>query len=445
MNLVPKKQQHFGYLVIGLSLLATYAIYFGSLWHYDGWYEYPLKYIAKIGSMGTTLLMCWAFILATRFRLIEHLFGGLDKVYKAHRRVGEIAFVLIFLHPLFLALDPEFSFGGYFWIARMPGEAGHYYLARMTGIVALLIFILLVALSIWITMRYHRWKQTHNFFGLLLILIVIHAVLANGEISAYPLLRAWFVAWVGLGLFCYFYKRLFYRWFGPLYDYVVDRVETLGDITEVYLRPGNPRRAMAHKPGQFLYIYFESHELSSEPHPFSISSAPQAEQLRISVKELGDWTGKLHTLEHGAHAFVWGPYGKFGQHITKHPDKEAVLLAGGIGITPFLSMVEDENLRSRKSPKVHLFYSVEKPAHNYYHSEIEKLDGNMERLHYLPHCSDEEGFLTADVISKRTGGNLGEKIFLICGPKPMMDSLREQLLEAGVPTDHIFTEDFSII
>jgi len=67
MALIFKKQYYWGYLVIFLSLLATMAIYFGSMWYYDDWYDYKLKYLAKIGSMSATILMCWAFLLATRF------------------------------------------------------------------------------------------------------------------------------------------------------------------------------------------------------------------------------------------------------------------------------------------------------------------------------------------------------------------------------------------
>jgi hypothetical protein len=52
MGVIIKKQYYWGYLVVGLSLVLTYAIYFGSMWFYDDWYDYRLKYLAKIGSMG---------------------------------------------------------------------------------------------------------------------------------------------------------------------------------------------------------------------------------------------------------------------------------------------------------------------------------------------------------------------------------------------------------
>lgn len=67
-----------------------------------------------------------------------------------------------------------------------------------------------------------------------------------------------------------------------------------------------------------------------------------------------------------------------------------------------------------------------------------------EYLHYIPHSSDSKGLLTPEVIADQVG-DLKTKVYLICGPKMMMDSLREQLMEAGVPFEQIFTEDFSII
>ncbi len=440
-----KKQYYWGYFVIFLSLIATLAIYFGSMWYYDTWYEYKLKYWAKIGSLTSTMLMCWAFLLATRFHFIENLFGGLDKVYKAHRWVGESAFFLIFLHPIFLALDPKFNFFSFFWIDYLPKEELHYYIARMSGIAALLMFILLVAFSLWIPMRYHRWKQTHNFFGLLLLLVVFHAIAAQGEIMTYPFLLGWFGFWVGMGLFSFLYIRVLYRWFGPLHDYVVHHVEQLGDITEIYLQPHLPYRSLIHLPGQFIYIYFDSPELSSEPHPFSISSEPRSEYLRISIKQLGDWTKKINQLQKGDHAYIWGPYGKFSNRYFEHADKEAVLIGGGIGITPFLSIINDTLFRSKERNEVYLFYSYNKEGEDYYRNEIKQLDAGNDHFHSILHCAEKEGYITADIIKEAVGGDLSNKVFLMCGPKPMMDALQKQLLEAGVPLEYIFKEEFSLV
>lgn len=445
MALIFKKQYYWGYLVIFLSLLATLAIYFGSMWYYDDWYDYKLKYLAKIGSMSATILMCWAFLLAARFSLIENLFGGLDKAYKAHRWVGESAFFLIFLHPIFLALDPKYNFFSFFWIDYLPEEELHSYIARLSGIAALFIFILLVAFSLWIPMRYHRWKQTHNFFGLLLVLVIFHGIVAQGEIMSYPFLLVWFGLWVTMGLLGFLYIRLLYRWFGPLHEYIVQNVVQFGDIIEIYLQSRRPYRKLMHRPGQFIYIYFDSPELSSEPHPFSISSSPQSDYLRISIKELGDWTGKINQLKKGDHAYVWGPYGKFSDHYFEHADKEAVFIGGGIGITPFLSIIKDIFFRSGGKKKVYLFYSYDKEGEDYYREEVEHIDANIGHFHTILHCAEKKGYLSVEIIKEYVGGDLSNKVFLICGPKPMMDALQNQLLEAGISMEFIFKEDFSLI
>ncbi len=433
------KRYRWGYLLVVATTLTSLLIWLSSMWYFDAWYETPFTYVAKVGSMGATTLICWTFILSTRFSAVERLFGGLDKVYKAHRRIGQAAFFLVLLHPVFLAARaiPEWgAFLGFFWFSADA--------VRNTGIIAVLMFVALIAVSLWVSLRYHVWKQTHHFFGLMLLVVIVHLIVANAEIMTFPVLRVWFFTWLAVAVFCYVYIRLLYRWIGPLFDYDVAKIERLGDITEVYLQPRRPRRRVAHQPGQFIYVSFDADSISAEPHPFSISSPPGEPLLRLSVKELGDWTSEVSSLTEGTRARVWGPYGKFGDSAHSDPDLELVFVAGGIGLTPFLSMINDDAFLRAESQKVQLIYSVEKPEDAQYHDEIESLDLGSESFVYHRHCSDDEGFLTASTIAEKVGGLDGKK-FLICGPAPMMESIAEDLQNSGVATERIVTEDFSVI
>ncbi len=434
------KRYHWTYLSVGLSVFLTYALWLGSMWYYDAWYQDKFKYIAKVGSMGAVILMCWSFLLVTRFRIVARLAGGLDKAYQIHRVVGQAAFYIMLLHPLFLAfhLLPDWkSFLGFFWFS--PDWV------RNTGILSLLGFTTLIALSLWIEVARHIWKFTHNFFGLLLLLIVIHMVLADGEIMRFPLLRIWFGIWISVAIFCYIYIRLLYRYLGPLYDYHVVSTREFDKVIEIELAPTHPRREIHSEPGQFVWVNFLTSTLRSEPHPFTISSRPKSKNIRLSVKELGDWTANLPTLEPGAKAKVWGPYGRFGRAFVDNlHSKEIVLIAGGIGVTPFVSMLESELFRSKDSQTTYLLYSIQDTSDNYYDDRFAILETEISHFRYHLHRTDLDGYLDLEKIQSIVG-RLEDKVFLICGPGAMMDAIKSQLLDHDVSLTQIFTEDFSSI
>ena len=434
---LPPKRKWFGYAVVVVSLAVTYALWLAAMGAAREWYGDPWKYPAKVGSHGALILMCWAFFLATRIRAVEWLFGGLDKVYKAHRHIGESAFFLIFLHPVFLAVayaDSVSAFFRYGWFSRDW--------VRNTGLIALAIFILLVALAILSKSTYHRWKRAHDFFGALLVLIVLHAVLANGEIMRYPVLRVWHGTWVVLALAAYFYIRVLYRRFGPLYDYTVDSVEEVGDqITEIMLKPKG--RSLRSAPGQFVYVSFEADAVSKEPHPFSISSPPEAAHLRLSIKRLGDWTQDVAQIKHGKLARVWGPYGHFTALALDQPLMPLVMIGGGIGITPFLSLVASE-VFARRAGESTLVYAIPDRASAVYLEELRTGSDELPHLTLCAHFSNEEGYLDRAYLERVVKQPVLDCLFMICGPPPLMQALRNLLADAGVSARQVVVEDFEI-
>jgi len=434
---LPIKRKWLGYAVVVASLLITFMLWLGKMWWAEDLYDNPWKYPAKIGSHGTLILICWAFILATRFRAVESLFGGLDKVYLAHRRIGECAFFLIFLHPIFLAVAYAESVGGFFRYLWFSDDW-----VRNTGLIALLAFIVLVVLSIYVKIAYHRWKRTHDLFGVLLILIVIHTVLAGGEIMRYPVLTVWHGGWVVVALAAYGYIRFFYRYIGPQYDYETKMVRAVGNaITEIYLVPVG--RPLQPGPGQFVYISIDGDAVSKEPHPFSLSSTPEEQHLRLSIKRLGDWTQDVSQIAVGKPTRIWGPYGHFSKTLLDRPDLPAVMIGGGIGITPFLSIVGSEAFAGRLG-ETNLIYSVPNEAAAVYRAELLERCRTLPQLTFKQHCSDTEGFIDLSYLASTLNRPLVEHIFMICGPPPMLAALRSILLDANVTARQIVVEDFEI-
>ena len=123
-----------------LTVAITLAIWLGSKWVFNDWFDNPFKYPAKAASLSATVLFCWCVLLSTRNRLLERYFHGLDKVYQVHKRLGKAAFWLILLHPLFLALDrlPDLAaFLHRLWFIAPQGD--RYLLGHNLGVGALLL------------------------------------------------------------------------------------------------------------------------------------------------------------------------------------------------------------------------------------------------------------------------------------------------------------------
>lgn len=433
---LPPKRKWLGYAAVTASLLISYALWLGAMAAADEWYDNPWKYPAKVGSHGALVLMCWAIILATRFRAVERLFGGLDKVYQAHRHIGEAAFGLILLHPVFLAVAAAETAGDFFRYWWFDGWV------RTTGLIALTVLILLGALSFSRKIAYHWWKRSHDIFGLLLLLIVFHAVVSNGEIMRYPVLRVWHGMWVAAAFGAYAYIHVFYRFFGPRYEYVTASVEEVGDgITEVTLTPTG-RRLQA-QPGQFVYLSLKTDVVNKEPHPFSISSAPEAAGLRLSIKRLGDWTQGVAQLKLGQTARVWGPYGYFAKVLLEQPLLPVVMIGGGIGITPFLSIVLSAAFAKRRGRST-LIYAVPDQASAVYLPVLQERAQELAHFNVEVHLSDEAGYLDRGYLDRAVGQPLPECLFMVCGPPPLMAAMRTLLAEAGVEAKQVIVEDFEI-
>jgi ferredoxin-NADP reductase/cytochrome c553 len=229
-------------------------------------------------------------------------------------------------------------------------------------------------------------------------------------------------------------------------------------VTEIVMEPVS--EPLDFDPGQFVFVSFRSASLSerfrpfdlsirrqvfsirpgeasNQFHPFSITSAPDERTLRITVKAVGDYTRALRSLEEGAGAVVEGPYGSFSHHGL--PAREQLWLAGGIGVTPFLSMAR--SLRFANEPAVDFYYCVEHAEEAHFLDELHELAARRDdfRVSLVPR--DEAGFLTADRLAQETG-DLAEREILICGPPGMIDSLRAQLTAQGVPRERIHAEEF---
>lgn len=445
-------------------------------WAYHDWFDDGFKYVAKAASLSATTLMCWCVVLSARFRLLEDLFGGLDKVYQIHKRLGKTLCVVIALHPLFLAAHrlPDLpAFLSYF--APELNVADSYSVGKDIGIAVLIALYALVGISLRLIMRYDVWKRLHEYLGPVLILAAVHVYLVQADVVRYAPLRVIFWAILLIATASWAYIRFFYGHFGPRHEYEVELIERIGEIREITFKPlGKP---MNFKASQFVYIVIRKPPIPPEPHPYSIASGySPAGRFKLGIKMVGDHTALLAHLEPGDRTTVYGPYGRFSEPFFSL-GKDCVFIGGGIGITPFIGMWHvalhsEERMRSSemdrilklkhpeissgwKPPKVALFYLCKNRTEASFDDEIlaevaSSPLGDMEKARlagyeYILHESQIHGRFGMAQIEKVIGNQFATRLFFLCGPTPMMEAISTQLLAKGVRPRDIFVEDFNLV
>lgn len=392
-----------------------------------------LYYFGQISGILSIVFISFSFLISTRNKFVEEIFGGLDKMYRVHMYTGVLSFSFILSHPIFLAINsvdtPEF-FRSFFIPYANNSEALNF------GIIGFWIFIILLFFSSNKKLSYLVWKLIHKFIGLPLLLISVHVML-SGQSKEYFAMEVWIFFWLIIGIVSFFYKTFLYDHIGPLYRHKITDIKKTDELFEIYLEPISKK--LIFEPGQFAFIKFCNEKVGSESHPYTMSSSPNDEILKFSIKKLGDWSSSLDHLQIGEEVKVYGPYGQFyNEYLRK--SKRQVWIGGGIGVTPFLSKTKSESLK-KTNEEIYLIYSdnVEKEA--VFKSEIENYDNIADNLFTKVHLSDTEGFLTADYIKQFTG-TLDDTVFLICGPTPMREALFNQLTKGGVNPDDIVFELF---
>jgi len=195
---------------------------------------------------------------------------------------------------------------------------------------------------------------------------------------------------------------------------------------------------MNFKPGQFVML-----EIPGFPQrrAFSICSAP-GEQIEVAAKVAGVFTQKLSALKAGEELLVAGPFGNFAYD----PSREAVFLAGGVGITPFRSMLRYA-ASSNRAKKITLLYSSKSAADIAFRKELEALRSQSDRKIVFTLTREapegwqgEIGRIDADMLKRYDGGE--NAVYYICGSPIFVSAMENLLAELKVPKERIRTERF---
>jgi predicted ferric reductase len=421
-------KRYSGNLFIVACVVLTVAVWFVFPPLNDGREHFARAYAGEVIGSVNIVLMAFSLFLSARPKWAEPFFGGLDKMYVTHRHTSTAALLLIFVHVLTVPISTTWVLGNYLAVFAF------------TGIVA----IGMVSLSPRIPFlnritggTYEGWKRLKKFIGLFFVAGFLHSLTVARPLNAFIAIN-WVQLFFILGTAAYLYTEVLGRFFKKYLSYTVEAVNHPNrSTTEVTLRP-NKDRLRRHRAGQFLFVRFPATQTLNEAHPFTISSAPREEVVRITVKACGDFTRALFTeLRPGMEAIVEGAYGMFDY---KSGGKKQIWIAGGIGLTPFLSFIRDMDELDRD---VMFYYTVRHKEEALFLDEIEAAARRHARLKVHVRFSAADGSLSVEEVVRNAGDEIRECDVYLCGPLGMIRAFEDGLRRAGVPAHHLHFEEFS--
>lgn len=384
------------------------------------------------GVLGLVFYLL-AALLSARIPGLDARFGGLTRLWKIHHLLGAGAFLLLMAHPLLLAfaaagVSPRAASSVLF-----PGSGAWSVWMGWAALAAMAAF-LSPTFEFFGPTDYQRWKSLHALSGLALVLGLAHAI---GLSRALP--GTVWAAGGALALAAFVYRMMIARFVGAK-RYAVVRVDPVGrGVVELTLAPDG--EILKYHAGQFVYLTPLDAGLAAgrgEEHPYTVSSAPSEAVLRIAIKDLGDATHALQTAAVGGAALVEGPYG--GLFPPEAGQIHELWIAGGIGISPFLSRAR--GLDAARPVDIALVYCVQDASRAHFLEELEAIAARVSGFKFRPHYFYREGPLTGDFLRSRFPDFAGRDVY-VCGPPPLIIAARRELRRAGVPASRLHAEDFS--
>jgi predicted ferric reductase len=392
------------------------------------------KVLAKIGSLSGVIFMLWQVLLGFRgavSRVMPDLLWSLD----LHKKIGTYLLLLIILHPIFISFYYLEKFDRNLFLLKLPA---FFDIFVLLGIIAFAILLLIIVSSLYRQhfKSYTVWYLIHLTSYLLLPLVFVHSLPIGQTVRATGLRFIWWGLAGALVILIIY--RLAVSLGLSLRKHRVTEVARVGpQVTRITMQPLVKQVEPA--PGQFIFLRWD---LWSGSRPFTVSHYDnRSGALSVTVKALGKMTARLQGIRPGEILAIDGPYGVFTPSILEH-DRPVVMIAGGIGITPFIRLMDE--LAGDPGRELYLFYGNKYSREIVYKEEIEAKPVKV--IHVLSDEAGfpgEKGFITSDLLKKYLARNLKEYDYLICGPPIMTTKLKESLAEENVPAGQIHYELFS--
>jgi predicted ferric reductase len=398
--------------------------------------------VGRVTGLLGTYLALWQLLLMARLPWLERCFG-LERMTVLHRWNGYLVLGLLIGHGVFQTLGYQLGDGKS--VAAQLADFITGYEGLLGAIVALGLFVAVVVMSVTIAKRhlaYETWYFIHLYAYLAIALAFSHQIATGVDFAGNPLFvlywYALYVATIG--------SLIVFRLLEPLALYFRHRFRVQAvekearGVFSVYIT-GRDLQRFELEAGQFAIWRFVDGKRWWQAHPFSLSAVPDGRRLRITIKNIGDFTAGVHLLRPGTPVLVDGPFGKFTEGPTT---RKVLLIAGGIGITPIRPLAE---AMAADGFDVRVLYRAHGEGDLVFKKELDALAGHHGvHVDYLLTQSGgrpanrESWFAPSSM--RRLVPDIADRDVYLCGPSGMMKVLKSSLEAVGVPAARIRMEVF---
>jgi predicted ferric reductase len=395
--------------------------------------------VAKFFGLHTALTMMFQLLLIARIPWIERRLG-MDRLTVWHRWIGLTLFWTVLTHGTLIVLgyatlDGVSMFKTFGALAGVP--------ATLFGMSAAAIVLFVGVTSIRLMRRkvlsYEVWHSLHILLYVAIGLGLVHQSLEPTSFSEKTIGKVyWWTAWTIVLTTLFVGRVVVPIWRNVYHRFRVAAVVPESDnVVSVHVTGRNMDKLPA-RAGQFCIWRFPGHFGVFQANPFSLSSAPNGRSIRLTAKAVGKTSAGLRQVPVGTRVFIEGPYGAF---TSLHQVREgSLLIAGGVGITPIRSLLEES------AGSVVVLYRVQTMADAVLLPELQALARDRgARLHVLtgrtgegqpPNTPFEPQNLAALV------PDIVHRDVFVCGPPAMTNAVLRSLRALNVPRLQVHSERF---
>jgi predicted ferric reductase len=406
------------------------------------------------GLVAVDLLLI-QLLLAARVPWVDRVYGT-DRALKAHRVLGRITVPLVLVHmeTLVLGYAARDHRGALFAVVAQPFVMLRTVPDMLTAFAATALLVVIAVTSVRLAMRamgYERWHLVHLTAYLAVVLSIPHQLSIGSDLSRSPMVRTY---WLGLYVLVAG-SIAWWRVLVPVYRSLRHQLRVEAVVPEapgvwsVWVR-GRRLEQLDARAGQFFNWRFNAPGLRAFAHPWSLSSMPKQNHLRLTVRDLGDHSRALASLRPGTRVLIEGPYGAFT--TARRTRRKVLLIAAGIGITPIRALAEELAADPATRPgDITVAYRANAEDQLALRAELEQLtrpEGHV--LHLLTGPPVPGSWFPGGLRGRDDAERLRRLVrdpnqydVYLCGPAPWMDLVHTSLVTAGVPRQNIHDERFS--